>query len=197
MAEQPNATTTTTHCVHTKTPWLYIQQVGQAYTLCCRPIPQPHVFQFSKVTIPYESLPLDSQPVEVSPTDIVEWWQVHTVQRPPIPLSHQMPITVTFADYVDTLAPWEIDLIRHTTIHVDPYTLCDAMTPGLKGGSEVRYHTEGLFGCVINTKHGERVSTRNGTRKRPPTNFVPSVSKWIALIIALLFQSGIRIYFNG
>ena len=169
---------------------LYIQ-VGHTYTLC-RPTPQPHVFQFSKVAIPFESLPLDSQPVEVSPTDNSEWWQVKTVQRPPIPLPHRMPITATFADFVDTLAPWEIDLLRHTTMHVDPYTLCDAMTPGVKGGSDgsVRYHTEGSFGWVISSEHGERVAQGKGPVRSPrPTSYRAEASGLLSLLRFLLRAS--------
>jgi hypothetical protein len=172
---------------HRMSQRLYIQ-VGHTYTLC-RPTPQPHVLQFSKVTIPFESLPLDSQPVEVSPTDNSDWWQVNTVQRPPIPLPHRMPITATFADFVDTLAPWEIDLLRHTTMHVDPYTLCNAMTPGVKGGSDgsVRYHTEGSFGWVISSEHGERVAQGMGPVRSPrPTSYRAEASGLLSLLRFLL-----------
>jgi hypothetical protein len=97
---------------------LYIQ-MGQEYTLC-RPTLQSHVFKFSTVTIPSTAIPKDAHPAEVFPTTHSEHWQGDIPQRPPRMTPHPTLITSTFAEFVDTLERWEIDLLQHTTMYVDP-----------------------------------------------------------------------------
>ena len=65
---------------------------------------------------------------------------------------------------MDTLEAWEINLLRHTTLFVDPYNLCDALSSGLKGGSDgsVQFYTEGAFGWMLSTNQGESVTTGMG-----------------------------------
>ena len=155
---------------------MYIHMGDQLY-MTCHPVPdQPQVFKYGDVVIPFASIPPDSQPAEVAPVEGLEDdnWRVFTDQRPPIPPTRQHPITETFEDFVQTLEQWETDLLRHTTMDVDPYTLCDALTTGFKSGTDgsVRYHTQGSFGWMLSTNHGERVAKGMGPARGPkPTSY--------------------------
>ena len=154
-----------------KSKRLYIQ-VGEAYIIC-KPTHQHQVYQMSNKQIPYNVLPRDLHPVEVEATKHPDRWLVRSRQRPPIPPVRSNPITPTFEDFVDTFQPWEIDLLRHTTMIVDPYTLCETLTQGLRGGSDgsVRHFTDGSFGWMLSTPQGERMATGMGPARgpRPPS----------------------------
>ena len=160
---------------HRMSRQLYIH-MGDLLYMRCRPHPkQPNIFTYADVIVPFASIPPDAQPAAVTPTnDDEDNWQVVTMQRPALPELRKYPITETFADYIDTLAPWEIDMLRHTTMTIDPYTLCDALTVGLKCGTDgsVRYHTQGSYAWMLSMNHGERVATGMGPARGPrPTSY--------------------------
>ena len=121
-----------------------------SFALCEPVLTQPNMFEATEVRMSLASIPFDAQPAEVQSTDNLLQWRVLSAQRPPIPKPRQHPIAETFDEYVATFEPWEADLLHHTTMHLDPYSLCNALVAGFKAGSDgsVRYHTEGSFGWV-------------------------------------------------
>ena len=56
----------------------------------------------------------------------------------------------------------EIDFLRLATMQVDPYSLCDMLNRGIKGGSDgsVPYYTQGSFGWMLSSITGECVLQR-------------------------------------
>jgi hypothetical protein len=61
-----------------------------------------------------------SVPIEVTPTDSDDW----KIEQPSFPVMRPaiitMATTATFEAYLDTLDPWEIDILWHVTMDVDP-----------------------------------------------------------------------------
>ena len=135
------------------------------------------------------SIPFDAQPAEVQSTDNLLQWRILSAQRPPIPKPRQHPIAETFDEYVATFEPWEADLLHHTTMHLDPYSLCNALVAGFKAGSDgsVRYHTEGSFGWVLSTNHGERVANGMGPARGPrPTSYRAEACGMLSFLLFLI-----------
>ena len=76
----------------------------------------------------------------------------------------------TFDDFVNTLAPWEIDILRMTKMHLDPNATCEALSShGLRAASDgsVRLSTQGAFGWALNTGDGFQVATGMGPARGP------------------------------
>ncbi len=92
------------------------------------------------------------------------------MKKPTIPTS----ATATFDLFINTLDPWETELLRQTTLNVDPYSVCLALTPGFRAvsdGSVSRKH-HGLFGWVVSSLDGERLAVGMGpVRGRRPQSF--------------------------
>ena len=111
-----------------------------------------------------------------SPIDVIasvhnpDYWirnqVVHPI-RPTAPTIHQR--VMTFPLYVDTLEPWEIDVLRMTTMHVDPNAICEALSHGLRAASDgsVRFLTQGAYGWVLCTDQGVQAATGMGPARGP------------------------------
>ena len=84
-------------------------------------------------------------------------WCVHPTHFP-IVAAQAAPSTraETYDAFVQTLEPWEIDVLQMTIMHVDPHELRVALSNGFKAASDgsVRLTTQGAFGWVLSTNHG-------------------------------------------
>ena len=79
----------------------------------------------------------------------------------------------TFEAFINTLEPWEIDVLRMTTMHADPNATCEALSYGLRAASDgsVRFLTQGSFGWTLSTDHGIQAATGMGPARGPrPSN---------------------------
>jgi Reverse transcriptase (RNA-dependent DNA polymerase) len=153
---------------------MYLRQADGSYVICKPDLYHRQVFVESTSRISFQSIPIDSQPAAVRPSHTPQHWDNLSPQRPRRIEPRNHPTAATFTEYIDTFEPWEVDLLRHTTMASDPYTLCDTLSRGLKGGSDgsVRYHTEGSFGWMLSTNQGERVATGMGPARGPkPTSY--------------------------
>ncbi len=70
----------------------------------------------------------------------------------------------TFDAFVNTLEPWEIDVLHMTTLNVDPNALCKALSRGLRAASDglVRFLSQGAFGWALSTAQGIQAATGMG-----------------------------------
>jgi hypothetical protein len=109
-----------------------------------------------------EEIPRSASPVEIGETGREHQWRItyRSQQQNPRP----QPAAATFEDYVQQLDPWEIDLLRHTELLVDPYTVCLELQQGFEAGSDgsEKFGTDGSFGWIISTSQGERAATGMG-----------------------------------
>ena len=90
--------------------------------LVCQPRGHNDYVQTS-VRLPFREIPLNSTPVQVKARPEDQWTVItrNSIASPTesLHLSH----TATFDDYVQALAPWEVDLLSHVELLVDPYAM--------------------------------------------------------------------------
>jgi hypothetical protein len=73
-------------------------------------------------------------------------------------------IISTFAEFIADLEPWESDLLQHTELFLDPYSISVALSQGVRvvsDGSE-KHGTHGAFGWMLSDDRGERMATGMG-----------------------------------
>ncbi|KAI2512751.1 hypothetical protein MHU86_1539 [Fragilaria crotonensis] len=128
----------------------------------------------TNTAIPFDDLPIDAHPTDVSYHITQDAWSPNLAQSgryvsPPPP-----QVCATFDEFIRSLDSWEVDLLYHTTMLADPYTLCTMLTPGFCAVSDgsVRYNTQGSFGWALSASDGTRVATGMGPARGPrPTSF--------------------------
>jgi hypothetical protein len=69
-----------------------------------------------------------------------------------------MAATETFEAYINTLDPWEFDILRHITVDADPFTLCLEAQTNFRAVSDGSALPTGSasFGWILGTRQGER-----------------------------------------
>jgi exonuclease III len=135
---------------------------------------------------PYTSLPDDARPVEVELCSTSGLWQLLGL---PSPRFHSPIIppsaTATFDLFINTLSPWEIDLLQQVTLVVDPFSLCLELTPGFRAVSDgsVKNRTHGSFGWVISSLEGQRLAYGMGpARGRAPHSYRAEASGLLSIL---------------
>ena len=117
-------------------------------------------------------------------------WSVHPEHHSIIKVLVIVASSETFADFVSTLNTWEIDVLRMTTMQVDPIASCDALSHGLRVASDglVRFTTQGAFGWALST--GPRITgnNRHGTSAGPTTLIVPDRGIRVISILRFLIR---------
>jgi hypothetical protein len=70
----------------------------------------------------------------------------------------------TFEEYLSTLEAWEYDLLRHSTLFADAFTICDVLQTAFLAGSDgsEKFGTDGAFGWMISSESGERAAAGMG-----------------------------------
>ena len=81
--------------------------------------------------------------------------QVTQTLRPPPPITYG-----TFEEFIDTLEPWEKDLLQHHDLSPDPHTVSLELQTQFFAGSDgsEKYGDQGAFGWAISTAFGERMA---------------------------------------
>jgi hypothetical protein len=79
------------------------------------------------------------------------------------------PTYNTFSEYIQTLPPWEADILTHVHLNLDPAYICFELQLYFYAGSDgsVRHQTQGAaFGWIISITEGERVASTKGPAAR-------------------------------
>ena len=117
------------------------------------------------ILLHFHQLPDDSQPTDVLYCHTTDSWLLPTSR-----LDHQFIApeirqrSLTFAEYISSLDPWETELLCHIEIATDPDIFCDRLTQGLRAVSDgsVRHTSQGAYGWSLSTPDGERIATSMG-----------------------------------
>lgn len=78
---------------------------------------------------------------------------------------HQTNITnATFEIFLESLDAWEYDLLRHSTLIFDPFTVCSKFDIGFLAGSDgsEKFGTDRAFGWSLSTNDGVRTASGMG-----------------------------------
>ncbi len=118
----------------------------------------------SGVVVPLKDLPLDAHPTDATYHTNHDAWTPHLHQSGPYVPPRLPPVHATFDNFIQSLDAWELDLLYHTKMAADPYSICTALIPGFCAVSDgsVRYNSQGMFGWVLNASDGERFATCMG-----------------------------------
>jgi ribonuclease HI len=116
-------------------------------------------------TVDIGDIPCEAMPVEVqNDVEASTWsytqppqWQ-HAFKRPQI-----TPVN-TFADFVESLQPWEQELLQHTEYTSEPFDFCSDLQPHLRAVSDasVRHETQGAFGWALRNEQSVNVASGMG-----------------------------------
>jgi hypothetical protein len=122
--------------------------------------------------VSWEELPEDAVPTEVHLLkDGI--WHINSVKHPRV---HPSILPVgTFCQYILSLPDWETELLQHTLLFSDPFTVCLALEHegfrAVSDGSEW-FRRQGSFGWTMSDDLGERVATGMGpARSRLPNSY--------------------------
>ncbi len=79
-------------------------------------------------------------------------------------VTHSRNATNTFAEYVQTLDAWEVDILRHTQVYADPMLISLELTFHFVAGSDgsEKYGTNGAFGWMVSNLEGKRHASGMG-----------------------------------
>ena len=139
---------------------LAVYNDGHNYTKCHLHTAREYIDDQSG-SIHYDDIPEYANPVMVILKTEATWKVTKVTQtiRTPPPLSYG-----TFAEYIAALHPWEMDLLQHHELSVDPYTACLELQSHFFAGSDgsEKYGVQGAFGWVISTVEGERLALGMG-----------------------------------
>ena len=109
--------------------------------------------------------PPNAIPVEVEVVDgDNECWEVTLWTQVRRLVTHSRNATNTFAEYVQTLDAWEVDILRHTQVYADPMLISLELTFHFVAGSDgsEKYGTNGAFGWMVSDLEGERLASGMG-----------------------------------
>ena len=141
-------------CAYTYSGLLAVRfdKVYQVFKL--DPFSNSHETAFTEVR--YNDMPSRAQPAEVEENSRRRWKIIGTTQRLilPRPIRH-----TTFRHFLNSLDPWESDLLQHVRLTLDPRYTCFELHQYFYAGTDgsVKYNTEGAFGWVVATPEGERL----------------------------------------
>ena len=116
--------------------------------------------------ITIEQIPDKAVPALVEQPTEADVWMLMTpptvtfrFQPPPSP----SPIN-SFSDFVNTLPPWELELLQYTEISGEPFDFCEDLQPQMRAVSDgsVRHETQGAFGWSIRNESGIAVASGMG-----------------------------------
>jgi hypothetical protein len=139
--------------------WIRVQEV---YVRC---IPMHHQWLFLETTQVRQwiDLPSDADPaaVELVGTDL--WQLIHSSEAQICPFASTLPAS-TFEEFVSRLPPWEAELLQYFELPVDPFTVSDALSHGIKAVSDGSVWTDnqGAYGWMISTDTGDRTAKGMG-----------------------------------
>ena len=143
-----------------------------------------HVFIESDHVDPWDAIPPEATPMEAESTSPAQWkWTTATYV-----LTHGIVPAGTFSDYIETLPAWEQELLHHTTLASDAYTVGVALEHGIRAvsdGSEW-FQTQGSFGWILSSDVGEGLATgMEPARSSHPNSFRSESYSMLTLLLFL------------
>jgi exonuclease III len=143
------------------------QSIGQLFirsSVSYHAYPQSSSLQYQGPgrLVEFDEIPSDAQPVSVTKTGKGTW--SIAAESKIRWMSPSISATTTFAQYVQTLDPWEIELLCHRELYTDPRAITCALDDGFYAACDgsVTSDEKGAFGWILSTVLGERAATGMG-----------------------------------
>jgi hypothetical protein len=145
-------------------------------------------YKFTGVAVPFEDLPSHAHVTDVQYCPETDTWSPQLHQCGQYVRQPSNPVSATFDEYLQNFEAWELDLLIHTRMSTDPFSVCDTLAHGIRAASDgsVCFNTQGSFGWVLSAKDGERMATGMGPARGPrPTSFLAEGYALLSLILFL------------
>ena len=168
--------------------WLF-PEASQNYQEYQRSGPSAQ-YQATYFHIDLEAIPAHAIPVTVHSEDIQDQWSLLNLGQSCIPtVLPQARENLTFAEFVQTLPDWEVELLQHVEMEDDPFEFCIELQPNQRAVSDgsVRHNNQGAFGWTIRNEHGTRVASGMGpARGSKPTSYRAEAYRLLSLLLFLV-----------
>jgi hypothetical protein len=120
------------------------------------------VYHALQQTINIGNIPDRATPIVVTQLSAADVW--HASHPPNIEFSYTLPLkpTVhTFIDLVNTMEPWEKEILTYADFTGEPFDFCEDLQPCIRAVSDgsVRRETQGAFGWSIRNEGGITVAS--------------------------------------
>ena len=163
--------------------WNYLWiRVDNGYVKC-DPI-QAREFQESEEIYSWEEIPTEATPMEA---EIIQpgFWKCTTATYT---LVQGITPATTFEEFVRTLPTWEQELLQHTTLASDAYSIGVALEHGLRAVSDgsTWFQTQGSFGWILSSDTGERLAIGMGPARGPKPNSFRSEGYGMLALLSFL-----------
>ena len=158
-------------------------RVAHGYIRCDHD--QDHHYQeVPQVIKQWNQIAAEATPMEAEMVSPGQWrWTNATYVLVP-----SRPPSSTFQEFVESLPEWEKELLRHTKLATDPYSVGVALEHGLRAvsdGSEW-FRTQGSFGWILASDLGDRLATGMGpARSSKPNSYRSEGYGMLALLCFL------------
>jgi hypothetical protein len=152
---------------------LYVREVDTTYRKY-RTHGESHYRQSSWRQYTIHQIAPQACPVEVSLLENGRWKLEGVAHKVVLPQERLPSIINTFSQYVQTLTSWEIELLNHVRMELDPCALCVALESGFRAVSDgsVRRVTHGAFGWALSSGSGTRLAYGMGPASgHKPTSY--------------------------
>ena len=118
-------------------------------------------FEPSSRTVTVTNLPMSAVPVDVEEFGDTAW---KLLNRTSILAPTPTPAATMFPEFIDSLPPWEVNLLRHTVLFVDPRMTCFSLQPQFFAGCDgsAKFGNQGAFGWSVSMYLEERAASGMG-----------------------------------
>jgi hypothetical protein len=133
------------------------------YIKCRRSSKIGHYRETGTTTL-QDLIPTQAEPVEAAMTgQHGEWIVTHITKMSSILAQKDCPFA-SFDEFLLTLDVWEYDLLRHSILFADAFTISDDLSMLFLAGSDgsKKYGTDGAFGWMLSNESGERSAAGMG-----------------------------------
>ena len=147
------------HFAYATMEYLYVRVYRHEYKVYRRG--RTHGFATLHRALNLHNISNRATPVEIEDYGSDRWRITHRTKISP---ARAQPAIATFTDYINSLEAWEVDLLMHTELIADAYTICLELQQSFAAGSDgsVMFGTDGAFGWTLSNLDGERAAQGMG-----------------------------------
>jgi hypothetical protein len=153
----------------------------------CRRERSHQIFLQRPQQILLQDIPKRAVPVEIT-EDGRDRWSI--VKRTALIRVHRQPTIATFKDYIHSLEAWEIDLLQHSELIADAFTICLELQDAFAAGSDgsEKFGTDGAFGWALSNMEGERAARGMGPSRGSVMNSYRSECSGLLALLRFLVR---------
>ncbi len=165
---------------------LWVRVTNDQY-LQCNLVRVPYNYRETEFLKGWDQLPSKSIPMLAIQHQVGMWKGIQTSS---IIDSRPVPTAATFHQYIHTLSAWELELLDHVELELDPYTVCEALSHGIRAVSDGSDwdQIQGSFGWAMSNDIGERCAFGMGPARSAAPHAYRSESYGLLSMLCFLHR---------